>query len=267
MVARSSTGAPPPRGNNASRGGPAIVSVNALKVACKHCSLYRLCLPVGMDDADLEELNRIIERRRPMKRGHYLYRVGDTFQAIYAVRSGSIKTYTISTDGQEQVTGFHLAGELLGLDAISDGSHPCNAKTLESTAVCEIPFDRLDELCDRIPGLRRQLFKVMSKELSYEQSLLTLLGKKNSQERLAAFLLSLSNRYRGRGFSPQEFRLGMSRDDIGNYLGLAMETVSRMFTRFQGEGILEVDHRNVRILDLERLQQLAHQDGGVPISA
>lgn len=220
-----------------------------------------------MEDADLEALNRIIERRRPMKRGHHLYRIGDTFQAIYAVRSGSIKTYTVSTEGQEQVTGFHLAGELLGLDAINDGNHPCNAKALETTAVCEIPFDRLDELCDRIPGLRRQLFKIMSKELSFEQSLLTLLGKKNSQERLAAFLLSLSARYRGRGFSAHEFRLGMSRDDIGNYLGLAMETVSRMFTRFQSEGILEVDNRDVRILDLERLQTLAHQDGRIPISA
>ncbi|HKJ95033.1 MAG TPA: fumarate/nitrate reduction transcriptional regulator Fnr [Gammaproteobacteria bacterium] len=248
-------------------GATAIVSVNDLKVACKNCSLFQLCLPVGMEEADLEALNRIIERRRPMKRGHHLYRIGDSFQAIYAVRSGSIKTYTVSAEGQEQVTGFHLAGELLGLDAINDGQHPCNAKVLESTAVCEIPFDRLDELCDRIPGLRRQLFKVMSKELSFEQSLLTLLGKKNSQERLAAFLLSLSARYRSRGFSPQEFRLGMSRDDIGNYLGLAMETVSRMFTRFQTEGILKVDNRNVRILDLERLQTLAHQDGRIPISA
>ena len=220
-----------------------------------------------MEEADLEALNRIIERRRPMKRAEHLYRIGDDFQAIYAVRSGSIKTYTVSAEGQEQVTGFHLAGELLGLDAINDGRHPCNAKVLETTAVCEIPFDRLDELCDRIPGLRRQLFKVMSKELSFEQSLLTLLGKKNSQERLAAFLLSLSERFRGRGFSPQEFRLGMSRDDIGNYLGLAMETVSRMFTRFQHDGLLEVDNRNVRILDLERLQVLAHQDGRIPISA
>lgn len=241
------------------KGDPAIVSTDALKVACKNCSLFQLCLPVEMEERDLDALNRIIERRRPAKRGDYLYRVGDPFQAIYAVRSGSVKTYTVSQDGNEQVTGFHLAGEILGLDAINAGFHPCNARTLESTAVCEIPFERLDELCDHLPGLRRQLLKLMSKELSYEHSLLALLGKKNSQERLAAFLVSLSDRYRGRGFSPYEFRLGMSRDDIGNYLGLAMETVSRVFTRFQGDDLLEVEGRYVRILELARLRAMANE--------
>jgi CRP/FNR family transcriptional regulator len=219
-----------------------------------------------MDECDLKELDRIIERRRPMERGTYLYRDGTPFEAIYAVRSGSIKTYTATREGHEQVTGFHLAGELLGLDAINSGSHPCTAKVLETTSVCEIPFESLEKLSDEIPGLQRQLLKIMSKELLAEQSLLTLLGKKNSQERLAAFLVSLSDRYQQRGFSPTEFHLSMSRDDIGNYLGLAMETVSRMFTRFQNEGLLRVEGRHVRILNLAHLRALANE-GRLAISA
>jgi len=229
-----------------------------VRVACQDCSLFQLCIPVGIDSADLRFLDAIIKRRRPLKRGEHLFQVGAPFQAIYAVRSGSIKTYVPTDDGQEQVTGFHLPGELLGLDAISSQHHPCAAKALETTSLCEIPFDEFGELCNRIPSLQQQLIKVMSKELLHDQSLLMLLGKKSADERLAALLVSLSERYRRRGFSATEFHLSMSRNDIGNYLGLAVETVSRLFTRFQDEALLSVQRKHIRILNLERLNAIAN---------
>lgn len=239
-----------------------IIDLASIRVACKDCGLFQLCLPVGIDGADLELLDSIIKRRRPIKRGEHLFQVGDPFQAIYAVRSGSIKTYVPTEDGYEQVTGFHLPGELVGLDAIHADIHPCAGKALETTSVCEIPFDRLEELSERIPTLRHQLLKIMSREILHEQSLLMLLGKKNAEERLASLLLSLSGRYQQRGFSATEFNLSMSRNDIGNYLGLVVETVSRLFTRFQEEGLLTVQRKHIRILDLNRLQAIACQSRG-----
>lgn len=237
-----------------------VVDISKIKVACQNCSLFQLCLPMGVDKDDLSRLDEIIKRKRPVKRGDDLFRVGDEFKAIYAVRSGSIKTYSPSHDGQEQVTGFHLPGELLGLDAISNGHHPCTAKSLETTSVCEIPFERLEELGHQIPSLQRQMFRVMSREIFEEESHTLLLGKRNAEERLAAFLLSVSSRFKSRGFSATEFNLSMSRNDIGNYLGLAVETVSRMFTRFQDEGVLSVERKHVEIHDLDRLHEMA----GVP---
>ncbi len=236
----------------------AAIKIDQIKVACKDCNLFQLCLPVGIDAKELEELDSIIKRRRPVKRGEHLFRVGDPFQAIYAVRSGSIKTYTPTEDGHEQVTGFHLPGELLGLDAINLQHHPCAAKALETTSICEIPFDRLEELSMRLPSLQHQLLKILSKEILHDQSLLMLLGKKSAEERLAALLLSLSNRYLQRGFSPTDFYLSMSRNDIGNYLGLAVETVSRLFSRFQEEGLLSVQRKHVCITDLPRLREVAN---------
>ncbi len=230
---------------------------NQHKVACQDCSLYQLCLPTGINDAELKMLDDIIRRRPPLKRGEHLFRVGNTFQAIYAVRSGSIKTYVPTEDGKEQVTGFHLPGELLGLDAINTGHHPCAAKALETTSLCEIPYESLGELSQRLPNLQQQLLKIMSKELLHDQSLLMLLGKKNAEQRLAAMLVSMSSRYQQRGFSPTQFNLSMSRNDIGNYLGLAVETISRLFSRFQEEGLLDADRRRIVILNLDALKQLA----------
>ncbi len=243
------------------------IDISGIKVACRNCSLFQLCLPVGISEADLELLDNIIKRRRPVKRGEHLFQVGEPFQAIYAVRSGSIKTYAPTEDGHEQVTGFHLPGELLGLDAIITESHPCAAKALETTSLCEIPFEQLEALGNRIPGLQHQLLKIMSKEILHDHSLLMLLGKKSAEERLAALLMSLSNRYRARGFSPTEFNLSMSRNDIGNYLGLAVETVSRLFTRFQEERLLTVQRKHIRVLDLPHLRQIATSTRGVSLSA
>lgn len=234
------------------------IQLDQTKVACKDCNLFQLCLPVGIDARELEELDSIIKRRRPLKRGEHLFHVGSPFQAIYAVRSGSIRTYAPTEDGHEQVTGFHLPGELLGLDAIHLKHHPCAAKALETTSLCEIPFDQLEELSTRLSGLQHQLLTVMSKEILHDQSLLMLLGKKSAEERLAALLLSLSERYQRRGFSPTDFHLSMSRNDIGNYLGLAVETVSRLFSRFQEEGILVAQRKHICIQDLPQLRIIAN---------
>ena len=235
-----------------------VIDILSVKQACSGCSLHQLCLPLGIDAEDIGRLDAIIKRHRPLGRGRHVFRLGDEFRALYAIRSGSVKTYTITEDGAEQITGFHLPGELIGLDAINFSQHPCGAKALETTSVCDIPFYRLEELSVLVPGLGRQLLRIMSREIHAEGELLTLLGKKSAEERLAALLLSLSIRFQQRGFSPWEFHLNMSRNDIANYLGLAVETVSRLFSRFQSQGLIEVvQHKYIRLKQMERLRELA----------
>lgn len=233
-------------------------------VACQDCSLYQLCLPVEIDGADLELLDRIIRRRRPLRRGEYLFRAGDPLRAVYAVRSGSVKTFTCSSAGDDHVTGFHLPGELIGLDAIGAGVHPCSARALETSSVCEVAYEGLEDLSMKIRGLQRQLLRLMSREIHHDEKMMALLAQTAAEERLAALLLDMSGRFRERGFSARIFRLSMSRNEIGSYLGLAVETVSRLFTRLQAEGLLSVQHRHVKIHDMERLHRLAGAfcDGG-----
>lgn len=237
-----------------------VISLSSIQVACETCSLHQLCLPLELNHSDIEELERIIRRRRPLQRGENLFQAGDPFTAIYAVRSGSLKTFTNTDDGQEQVTGFHLPSELVGLDAITTERHNCTARALETTSVCDIPFNRLQELGARIPGLQRQLLRIMSREILEDQDLMIWLGKKSAEERLASLLLRISKRFTERNFSAREFNLSMSRTDIANYLGLAVETVSRLFSRFQAEGLLSVDRKHVVIEDMDALQQLAHNE-------
>lgn len=237
--------------------GSKVISLSQIKLACRNCSLHQLCLPIGIGEQDLERLEQIITRRRPVHRGEHLFTQGDSFRAIYAIRAGSIKTYTVSDDGNEQITGFHLPGELVGLDAIIDDRHPCGAKALETTSYCEIPFEQLEALAGELASLRHQLLRIMGREIVAEQDLLMLLGKRTADARLATFLLSLSNRYKERGFSAVEFRLTMSRNDIGNYLGLAVETVSRLFTRFQEQRLLRAEGKLIELLDLDGLRGLA----------
>ena len=230
-----------------------VVSLKEISVACQECSLNEICLPVGIDSGDMEQLDSIIDRKRPLVRGDHLFQVGDTFRSIFAVRSGSLKTYATSEDGQEQVMGFHLPGELVGLDAIANDVHPLAAKALETTSICEIPFNAFESLSNELPSLQRQMLRVMSQEIRNDEQNMLTLGQRSAEERLAAFLISLSNRYRSRGFSATQFNLTMSRGDIGNYLGLALETVSRLFTRFQNEELLKVERRHIELLDRERL--------------
>lgn len=234
-----------------------VVDLHAAKVACKECSLHQLCLPRSINGSDLEKLDSIIERKKPLKRNEHLFQVGSSFHSIYVVRSGSLKTYSPTVDGQEQVTGFHLPGELLGLDAIGKGRHPCAAKALETTSVCEVPFEHLEGLSQELPTLQHQLLRLMSKEIFDDQELMLLLGKKTAEARLSAFLLSISLRFKQRGFSSVEFYLSMSRNDIANYLGLAVETVSRMFTRFQEDGLIEAERKHIIIKNRENMRQIA----------
>ena len=237
-----------------------VINISTMQVACESCSLHQLCLPLELNHTDMDELERIIKRRRPLQRGEHLFQSGDTFTSIYAIRSGSLKTFTTTDDGQEQVTGFHLPSELVGLDAITTDTHNCNARALETTSVCEIPFNRLQDLGAKIPGLQRQLLRIMSREILEDQDLMIWLGKKTAEERLASLLLRISKRFTERNFSAREFHLSMSRTDIANYLGLAVETVSRLFSRFQAEGLLSVDRKHVVIEDMDGLQRMAHSE-------
>ncbi|AKH22120.1 fumarate/nitrate reduction transcriptional regulator Fnr [Sedimenticola thiotaurini] len=242
--------------------GHKVISFDNIKVACRNCSLTSLCLPMGLTPEDVDQLDAIVKRSRPLHRGDHLFQQGDDFQCIYVVKTGTVKSFDPGEDGSEQVLGFHLPGEMIGLDAIESGYHNCSAKILETTAVCEIPFERLEELSSTIPSLQHQMYRLMSREIGQDENMLTLLGKRNAEERLASFLLSLSERFQRRGFSPSDFYLSMSRHEIGNYLGLAVETVSRLFTRFQDEGLLKVERKHIQLLDIPRLQQILRGDQG-----
>ena len=233
-----------------------MISIETLRVACKNCSLATLCLPVGLTLKDVERLDDIVKRARPVHRGDYIFRTGERFHSLYVVKTGSVKTYAPSTEGGEHVLGFHLPGELIGLDAIEKEVHTCSAKVLETSAICEVPFSRLITLSGSIPSLQHQLYRLLSKEIGHDTEMLLLLGKKSAEERLAAFLLSMSKRLHKRGLSPTDFYLSMSRHEIGNYLGLAVETVSRLFTKFQDEGLLKVDRKHVELLELDVLEAI-----------
>jgi CRP/FNR family transcriptional regulator len=201
----------------------------------------------------MERFEKIVSQRRPLQRGDSLYRVGDRFHSLFAVRSGALKTIMITPDGDEQIIGFHMPGELLGFDGLSD-YYNCNAVALERTSVCDLPLNRVEELSRVIAGLHRQLCSIMGRELNTDQAMLLLLAKLSADDRLAAFLLSLSKRFAQRGFSESRFILAMSRHDIANYLGLAPETVSRVFARFQQDGLLSVNRREIEIHDMDTLR-------------
>ena len=235
-----------------------VISVRSTHQAhCKDCSLATLCLPLSLDMSDMNALDAIVKRGRPLKKGEYLFRQGDEFNSVYAVRSGSLKTFNITDCGEEQITGFHLPSEFVGLSAMDTEQYPVSAIALETTSICEIPFERLDELSVSLPQLRRQLMRIMSSEIRDEQQMLLLLSKKNAEERIATFLINLSARFRARGDSPYQFRLAMSRNEIGNYLGLAVETVSRVFTRFQQNELLKTEGKEIHLLNLLDLCALA----------
>jgi len=237
-----------------------IISIANIKAACRECTLRELCLPLGLDGADLLQLEQLVRRRRPLKKGEYLFRHGDSLKSLFAVRRGTIKTTGLMEDGRVQVTGFYLAGELLGIDAISNDRHPCSAEAVEPTEICEIPYHDLEAVAQQVPGLQHQLFKIMSREILRDEQMLMMLGRMTAEERLAACLLSLAQRRLGA--VDGEIRLPMSRQDLGDYLGLALETVSRLFSRFQEEGLIEVHGRQVRITNVDRLRSLGGTSAG-----
>lgn len=233
-----------------------VIDMSHVKVACGDCSLRNLCLPLGLNRDEMSRLDQIIKRPRPIQREQFLYRSGDEFRSIYVVRSGSIKTFTTTKIGEQQVTGFHLPGEIVGLDGVSSDYYGCSAQALEMTSLCQVPFNRLEELSSLLPGLQHQLHRLMSKELLADQEVLLQLGKMSAEERLAAFLINLSTRSSRRGYSPYEFNISMTRTDIGNYLGLAVETISRQFTHFQDLGYLQAARKHIKILDLDALRKI-----------
>jgi len=232
------------------------IKAAALKVACSNCNLRELCLPVGFSEHELERLDTLVATRRTVHRGEALFRNGDPFEAVYAVRTGFFKTRVSSEDGRDQVTGFQMAGELLGLDGIGSDHHTCDAVALEDSQVCVIPYGQLEHLSREFTDLQRQFHRIMSREIVRDHGVMLLLGSMRAEERLAAFLLNLTQRLRARGFSASSLVLRMTREEIGTYLGLKLETVSRCFSRFQEEGVLEVRARQVRILDADALRKV-----------
>ena len=229
---------------------PAPATGNS-EVACSSCNLRELCLPEGLDADDFRRVEQVVHARRKVKRGEALFHAGDKFNAVYAIRSGFTKTAVLHDDGREQVTGFQMPGELLGLDAIGAGVHSSNAIALEDSQVCMLAYSLIEQIGQEIPALQSHLQRVMSREIVRDYGVMMLLGSMRAEERLAAFLLNLSRRFTRRGWSRSDFHLRMTRDEIGSYLGLKLETVSRLFSKFHEDGLMEVNQKHVRILDID----------------
>lgn len=237
-----------------------VVSIQHLKTVCSSCSLRELCLPMGLAQDEIEQLDHLVYTRRKVKRGDSLYRAGDEFASLNAVRSGFFKSTVVLEDGRDQVTGFHMAGEVMGLDGIGTDQHTVSTIALEDSEVCVIPYSRLEELSQEVRSLQNQFHKMMSREIVRDQGVIMLLGTMRAEERVAAFLLNLSQRFTARGYSPTEFRLRMTREEIGSYLGLKLETVSRIFSRFQEEGLISVQQKQVRIDNVDGLKKVLGRD-------
>ncbi|MCZ5678216.1 FNR family transcription factor [Escherichia coli] len=225
-------------------------------IHCQDCSISQLCIPFTLNEHELDQLDNIIERKKPIQKGQTLFKAGDELKSLYAIRSGTIKSYTITEQGDEQITGFHLAGDLVGFDAIGSGHHPSFAQALETSMVCEIPFETLDDLSGKMPNLRQQMMRLMSGEIKGDQDMILLLSKKmprnvwlHSSTTCPVVLPNAA--------SPREFRLTMTRGDIGNYLGLTVETISRLLGRFQKSGMLAVKGKYITIENNDALAQLA----------
>lgn len=224
-------------------------------IHCQNCSISQLCLPFTLNDREMEKLDDIIQRKRPFRKGDRLFQAGEALTSLYAVRSGSFKTFTLSEDGEEQITAFHLPGDIIGFDAVRHYKHHSFSQALETGMVCEIPFDTLDNLSGDFPKLRHQVMRLMSNEIQQDQEMFMLLNKRTAEERLAYFIMSLSKRFGERGFSHKQFRLTMTRGEIGNFLGLTVETISRLLSRFQKEQLIEVEGKLISILNIDGLEQ------------
>jgi CRP/FNR family transcriptional regulator, anaerobic regulatory protein len=242
----------------------AVVDLARLRRTCSACGLHQLCLPAAIGADDLHRLDEILQARRPLDRGQPIFRVDHAFTSLYVVRSGSFKTYTTNEQGDSQVLGFHLPGEILGFDAVSTDRHQCTAEALERSTVCEVPYIKLAQVAAQVPDLQRQLMRVISREVQRDHEHLVMMGRRHAQERLAIFLKSLSDRYRRLQRDPAVLTLGMSRYELANYLGLVVETVSRLFTRLQQIGVLEVHRKTVRIVDFDKLETLTGEN---PVAA
>ena len=244
---------------------PATVALRSIRmepaprkfeVTCGSCNLRELCLPKGLDAADMQRFENVVYARRRIRRGEALFAASDEFKAIYAVRSGFFKTSLGDGEGREQVTGFFMGGELLGMDGIGAGRYNGAAIALEDSEVCVLPYSLIEQIAAEIPALQRHLHAVLAREIMRDHGVMMLLGSMRAEERLATFLLNLSRRFTARGFSPSDFHLRMTREELGSFLGLKLETVSRLFSAFQRDGLIEVQQKHVRILDAAGLERL-----------
>jgi len=230
----------------------------SIKVACSNCNLRELCMPVGLTPEELVRVDELVATRKSVKRGSILFHTGEKFTSLYAIRTGFFKTCINTEDGRDQVTGFQMAGEVIGLDGIVNDQHTCDAVALEDAEVCVLPFDRIEEISREVNALQRHVHKIMSREIVREHGVMLLLGSMRSEERLAAFLLNLVLRLQARGFSKSELILRMTREEIGSYLGMKLETVSRTFSKFSDDGVIEVNQRHIQIRDAEALQRIVN---------
>lgn len=226
------------------------------EVCCSSCNLREMCLPAGLCAEDMQRMEHVVYARRRVRRGEALFNAGDAFNAVYAVRVGFFKSSVVDREGREQVTGFFMGGELLGMDGVGTGTYNGAAIALEDSEVCVMPFALVEEMAREVPALQRHLHSVLSREIVRDHGVMMLLGSMRAEERLATFLLNLSRRFTRRGFSASDFHLRMTREELGSYLGLKLETVSRLFSKFQEDGLLEVNQKHVRIRDSEALEGL-----------
>jgi CRP/FNR family transcriptional regulator len=230
-----------------------------IKVACSNCNLRELCMPLGLNSEELNRVDELVATRRSIKRGTALFHNGEKFTSLYAIRTGFFKTSINTEDGRDQVTGFQMAGEIIGLDGIVNEQHTCDATALEDAEVCVIPFDRIEEISREVNALQHHVHKIMSREIVREHGVMLLLGSMRAEERLAAFLLNLVQRLQARGFSKSELILRMTREEIGSYLGMKLETVSRTFSKFVHDGVIEVKQRHIHIQDADALKRIVSQ--------
>ncbi|GAC14769.1 fumarate/nitrate reduction transcriptional regulator Fnr [Aliiglaciecola lipolytica] len=228
---------------------------NDFSIRCQNCSFNHLCIPVALNQTEMQSLDEIIERKRPLHKNDQLTIPGQKFTSLFAVRTGSFKSYITSPDGEQQITGFHFPGDVVGFDGLYSEKYQSYTQAMETSMVCELPYDKLDTMSAQLPTLRKEMLKIMSTEINQDHSLMMLLNKRTAEERLAHFLINLSDRFKSRGFSPAEFNLTMTRNEIGNHLGLTVETVSRLLTRFQKEQIIKVDGKNIQIQSIEILRE------------
>ena len=230
----------------------------SIKVACSNCNLRELCMPMGLSEQELLRVDELVAVRRTVKRGASLFHNNEKFTSLYAIRTGFFKTTVNTEDGRDQVTGFQMAGEIIGLDGIVNELHTCDAIALEDAEVCVLPFDRIEEISREINSLQRHVHKIMSREIVREHGVMLLLGSMRAEERLAAFLLNLVQRLQARGFSKSELILRMTREEIGSYLGMKLETVSRTFSKFADDGMVEVKQRHIHICDADALKRIVN---------
>ena len=236
-----------------------IISIRNLEIHCQTCSVRGLCLPVGLATEAMSELDRLIGHRIRVTKHAALYRAGAEFHFLYAIHTGMLKTSVVMDDGRDQVMGYHMSGDIVGFDGIDNEHYSADAAALEDTEVCALPFSSIENLARTLPSLQRNLSKLISSEMTQDRGMMLVLGSMKAEERMATFLLNLGDRYRRRGYSQNEFELRLTRDEIGSYLGLRLETVSRIFSRFHSAGLIQVQGRTVKLLDLAALKVLGGQ--------